>query len=403
MQKLWRQSLAHWAIRSMWCSFLLAVHAKTSQPWIAVEKAWKENVQSYFMRSLVFLTWQKNFFLPSALAGRKCFLHEWGESLGINQVLGITPTLIEAHNLTWVRRPRLYWCSWPIKPSSKELLVDHGSYKHWIFPDVKGPPGTWVEDGWIHTGGQPLPTFTRALPRSRPPQNPAGLETASLEAQQRWVTDSYRFQVYQYEDNHLLWQGDQWRLPSLLERERLMGFDEQYISGMLPPKMSQHMAFNLGCSLIGNTFHVPSLVMLCHSLLFEITRDSPERDHAKLLECTNVAPAGWTKYPSFVQKMTPSPDTKELVHEILRIGDRGGTDIKLGFSIPFRLKAFPRAGVRTSVFSGKSFTVISGSIQHISIVLNFRLLSIVCSGGCVLWQITANECCTWWTARLWLA
>lgn len=293
------------------------------------------------------------FPCPVHLLVENVFSMSEASRLEFNRALGIIPTLIEAHNLTWVRRPRLYWCSWPIEPSSKELLVDYGSYKHWIFPDVKGPPGTWVEDEWIHTGGEPLPTFTRALPRSQPPQNPAGFETASLEARQRWVKDSYRFQVYQYEDNHLLWQGDQWRLPSLLERERLMGFDEQYISGILPPKMSQDMAFNLGCSMIGNTFHVPSLVMLCHSLLFVVTRDSPERDHAKLLECTNVAPAGWTKYPSFVQKMTPSPDTKELVREILRIGDRGGTDIKLDLGIPFRLKAFPRAGVRTSVFQWK--------------------------------------------------
>ena len=41
----------------------------------------------------------------------------------------------------------------------------------------------------------------------------------------------------------------------------------------------------------------------------------------------------------------------QLVHEILRQGDRAGTDIRLDVGIPFRFKAHPRAGLRTSLFS----------------------------------------------------
>ena len=71
--------------------------------------------------------------------------------------------------------------------------------------------------------GAPLPTLTRALPRSNSPKQPAGIASASAEAIHRWQGDRHRFQVYQYEDAHLIWKPDgTWRLPSLTERERAM-------------------------------------------------------------------------------------------------------------------------------------------------------------------------------------
>ena len=84
--------------------------------------------------------------------------------------------------------------------------------------------------------------------------------------------------------------------------------------------------------------------------------------------------------------MTASPHTKELVLDILRIGDRGGTDIKLDLGFTFRFQAFRPAGVRITVSRWQIFftTVISGSIQHTSLVLNFNRMSTVSSGGRVL-------------------
>lgn len=125
-----------------------------------------------------------------------------------NEVLSVKATLIHAHDLTWVRRPRLYWHSWTIAPQQNEHWQEHSLYNHWSFPDVRGPSESWVTMGWQHLGGQPLPTFTRALPRAQPPVCPAGLETASETAKARWAGDKHRFQVYQYEDQHLLWQGN---------------------------------------------------------------------------------------------------------------------------------------------------------------------------------------------------
>ena len=69
-----------------------------------------------------------------------------------------------------------------------------------------------------------------------------------------------------------------------------------------------------------------------------------------MLTVENVAPEGWTVSPVFHQKGEPDLLTLQLVHEILRQGDRAGTDIKLDVGIPFKFKAFPRSGLRTSYF-----------------------------------------------------
>lgn len=268
-----------------------------------------------------------------------------------SQTLGCKPLFIQAHQLTAVRRPRLYWCSWPVAPQANEQVVETEFVISWTFDLPGGVARDWVDDGWSRPCNEPLPTFTRALPRSAPPAKPAGYEHSSCAARTRWAADAHRFQVYQYEDNHLLWENVRWRLPSLQERERLMGFPVGYISKCLPSKLSDDAKFNLGCCMIGNTFHVPSVMMVCHSLLHFVFPATPPRDHLALLAPPPEAPEGWTKFPSFVGSHSPDPNCSQLIHEIMRQGDRGGTDVRLDVGIPFRFKAFPRAGLRTSFFA----------------------------------------------------
>ena len=186
-----------------------------------------------------------------------------------SRVLGVEPVLIEAGDISWVRRPRLYWFSWPVQLQG-ETLESLGTYKHWQFPDVRPDRVHWVEDSWSYHVEGCLPTFTRSLPRSSPPRQPPGIALACETAKLRWQDDHYRFQVYNYEDKHLLWRGSEWRLPSVLEREILMGFDRGYISNCLPPKMSADEKLNLGCCMIGNTFHVHAVTMIFHSLLHSL-------------------------------------------------------------------------------------------------------------------------------------
>ena len=273
--------------------------------------------------------------------------------LEFSRVLGVPPVLIEADDLGWVRRPRLYWCAWPVEAQEDEHMEIYPSYHHWKFQDVRGKPDHWVEGDWYRLGKGPLPTFTRALPRDRPPLRPAGLEGASDAARQRWMEDRYRFQVYQYEDHNLLWHQGSWRLPTLEEREVLMGFDRGYISSALSPKLTESERFNIGCGMIGNTFHVPSIMMVCHSLLKLLDKNVSPRCLTTMLDNKRIAPGGWADFPTFTSSNAVDPKSPELVHEILRQGERAGTDIRLDVGIPFRFKAFPRAGLRTSYFQWK--------------------------------------------------
>ena len=132
-----------------------------------------------------------------------------------------------------------------------------------------------------------------------------------------------------------------------------MGFDRGYISSALSPKLTESERFNIGCGMIGNTFHVPSIMMVCHSLLKLLDKNVSPRCLTTMLDNKRIAPGGWADFPTFTSSNAVDPKSPELVHEILRQGERAGTDIRLDVGIPFRFKAFPRAGLRTSYFQWK--------------------------------------------------
>lgn len=268
-------------------------------------------------------------------------------------VLGVEPVLVEASYFTWCRRPRLFWASWAIVAFEGENLIDKGDYQQWTFPDLRPEAESWVDEGCFRMGSDLLPTLTRALPRNSPPKDPAGLAHASLEAKARWTEDRFRFQVYHYETHHLIQEpSGTLRTPSLPEREILMGFDPGYLSKALPPKLSVSEKFNMGACMIGNTFCVHVITMLCHSLLAAMGATLISREYKNLLK-TQEAPAGWTSYPQFDQQTKPNLQSQHFVQEILRCADKAGSDVRLDVGIPFRFKAFPRAGIKASYFRWK--------------------------------------------------
>ena len=267
--------------------------------------------------------------------------------------LGVEPVLVDASHFTWCRRPRLFWASWEVEAFTGEELIDKGDYKAWIFPNLRHEEDSWVDVGCVRVGSGLLPTLTRALPRSLPPKDPAGLQQASGEAKARWSQDSFRFQVYHYESCHLVQEPNgNLRTPSLTEREILMGFDPGYLSKALPPKLSPSQRFNMGACMIGNTFCVHVITMLCHSLLASIDTTLVSRDYQSLME-TQEAPPGWTTYPQFDQQTKPDIHAEQFVQEVLRCADKSGSDVRLDVGIPFRFKAFPRAGIKASYFRWK--------------------------------------------------
>ena len=91
-----------------------------------------------------------------------------------------------------VRRPRMFWIS--DEPEFDEgTAVEPGpGYRvvHYVGP--KEPMEIWTCPGWswVSEGtGLSLPTFTRSIPRSKPPYKPAGLGQCNTETRQRWEKD----------------------------------------------------------------------------------------------------------------------------------------------------------------------------------------------------------------------
>ena len=268
-----------------------------------------------------------------------------------SDALGVEPILLDSTTFSRCRRPRLYWVDWEVEPKEGELLKDCNRYREWIFPPMEYDTGWWLDKYCQQSEDTTLPTFTRALPRKTPPRRPAGLEGASPEAIQRWETDNYRFQVYQYETKYMVVKPDgNLRLPSLTERERLMGFATGYVSSGLSTKLTVNEAFNLGSCMLGNSFNVYCITFLLDELLRNFSATHTPRQLDRMLVRNEEAPQGWCEHPKFCASSKPDAHSRMLIQEFLRQGDKGGTDVKLDVGIPFRVKAWPRAGIRSRLF-----------------------------------------------------
>ena len=94
----------------------------------------------------------------------------------------------------------------------------------------------FLEPGWrrVEEHGR-FPTFTTARPSPTPGRKPAGLALCSSDAVQRWRDDQHRFPPYQYRrENCVINSQSQVRVPSVVEREAIMGFPTGYTAKCLP-------------------------------------------------------------------------------------------------------------------------------------------------------------------------
>eukprot|EP00435_Cladocopium_sp_Y103_P073316 s88_g43.t1 len=268
-----------------------------------------------------------------------------------SSTLGFQPVLLDSVHFSPCRRPRLFWVDWEVKARGDERLVEHPGYHEWVVQPCGMTGNWWLDDLCTRMSTEPLPTLTRALPRNQPPKQPAGISRASPEAIGRWQADRHRFRVYQYEAEHLVWRPDgTWRLPSLCERERAMGFPVGYVSNALSPKLTWDEGFNVGCCMIGNSFNVYAIALLLDELLASVDASYEPRCLDRIFVKDDTAPPGWCSRPQFDPASQPDECSQMLVQEFLRHGDRSGTDVRLDLGIPFRTKAWPRAGIRSRLF-----------------------------------------------------
>ena len=118
-------------------------------------------------------------------------------------------------------------------------------------------PPKYLEAGW-KSESLPFPTFTTSRPSSTHHRRPAGLKGCKPHEIERWKNDKYRYPPHQYKDiNCVHNQREEFRPPTIIEREAILGFPVGYITQCLP-KARHGSEEHQDCRLsLGNSWSIP--------------------------------------------------------------------------------------------------------------------------------------------------
>lgn len=163
--------------------------------------------------------------------------------------------LLCSGGLSRVRRPRFFWVSEELDWEDIAVVEPGQGYRTAHITAPFEPEEAWVSPGWSWLGAPdtPFPTFTRSIPRVRPPKDPAGIHHTPDEAITRWREDDYRYPPYTYKLAHCVSNGIYARVLGAGEREALMGFFPGHTS--VKDKGGLSSSQDVRCSCVGNSFH----------------------------------------------------------------------------------------------------------------------------------------------------
>ncbi|CAK0814337.1 unnamed protein product, partial [Prorocentrum cordatum] len=266
----------------------------------------------------------------------------------ISEALQVRPTLVCSSVFVPCRRPRLFWTSWGVTASAPLRLADRGVYDELVGPGVPLMDLAWEDEG-CSWPGRPrcFPTLVCCRPQPSFLSAPRGFAAASEAARQRWAADGHRYHVALYEDKNMICTSSFpfLRLPTSEERERLLGFDVGYTS--LATKGSNPQdASDAGAFLLGNSFSIHVVAWLCQQLLHRrgaLNRELSIEEVPPVRECW----ATWDQAGAFVTE-PGEPDTAEarqLVLHYLSRAEKGGSDVRLDYGVPYRPRGWPRTSL----------------------------------------------------------
>eukprot|EP00438_Fugacium_kawagutii_P027179 Skav234838 [mRNA] locus=scaffold1428:135350:140785:- [translate_table: standard] len=186
--------------------------------------------------------------------------------------LGLRPIKCCASGLSRVRRPRLFWCNIAMEDHECYTMKWHKLYHEVVFDERPEPLVHVPDPGWNWPAGKhdedaKLPTFTRAIPRSRPPASPAGISKCSESTLKRWREDRMKYPPYTYAPAFLFAkEGENSRVATCTERERLMGFPTGYTAGLFKKEVRTAADAEeqevTRCAALGNSVYVPPVACL---------------------------------------------------------------------------------------------------------------------------------------------
>ncbi|CAE7765025.1 unnamed protein product [Symbiodinium sp. CCMP2592] len=298
-----------------------------------------------------------SFGVPVHLMLENLFELRESSFAALNEALQLKPYLVDAAAFTGVRRPRLFWVTW----------------------EVSCLPGESIEGA----SGKALPAICCLCLRVL--VHGPELSSFPQDAISRWHGDRHRFDVSCYLEPHMAVTAEGvLRLPTLSERERLMGFPDNYFSAGLHPKLKGEERQTVRSQLIGGTFCVFSVMVVLDSLLEQFDRKASRQTSAFFNR--GAAPPCWTDAPVFVKHAAHSDEVTRLVTHYLRVAERGGTDVRLDAGIPFRAKAWPRSGIQSHLFN---WAVVHGyPWRHVAHINVLELQAVVNS---VKWRLRRSD------------
>eukprot|EP00438_Fugacium_kawagutii_P031803 Skav203274 [mRNA] locus=scaffold324:47756:49783:+ [translate_table: standard] len=192
----------------------------------------------------------------------------------MSRALGMKPAKVCPSRFSRVRRPRIFWSSVTVRDHPCFIRAQGDCCEEVIFDGPLEPLATIPDKGWRWRGGESsdevkLPTFTRAIPRKRPPPSPAGYQQCSEETLGRWRQDHMKFPPYTYGPAFLFESTalpGYKRVASASERERLMGFKTGYTTALFKKdaetqaeKEEQEVTRQ---AALGNSFHAVAVACL---------------------------------------------------------------------------------------------------------------------------------------------
>eukprot|EP00438_Fugacium_kawagutii_P015211 Skav213597 [mRNA] locus=scaffold77:213673:216130:- [translate_table: standard] len=191
----------------------------------------------------------------------------------MSQGIGRDPVHCDAGVLTWCHRPRLYWCSWELLEGEGAALDHSPLGPPHLLLTAHVPISDFVQPGWLKVDpDSSFPTFTTSRPRASPGRKPAGISQCNQAELQRWREDLHRFPPYQYLEKHcLVNKHNELRLPSISERELMMGFPLGYTAPCSTKAHRQSVdTADKRLSLLGNSWSVPVVAWLLGQLLTQL-------------------------------------------------------------------------------------------------------------------------------------
>ena len=152
----------------------------------------------------------------------------------ISEILGVQPFVADPVDASPARKPRLWWTNIDWHRASHVRWGEYDSYWR-VYLD--GPKleladvdtGGWAFSTAVAEGRRTVPTFLTPAPdeAGRPPP-PGALRKCSSGAIARWSESGQQYAPWLYEEDALLWWGDQYTVPWADVKEQLYGFQVGY-------------------------------------------------------------------------------------------------------------------------------------------------------------------------------